>query len=130
MRTGLGLFVLLQTLPYSYVPEDRSQVGMQYAYGHYIVTIYCTYTHESPVEIQCTTHWNPIGRGVTALPPVIAQQYSSATSVTLRVPSRKEKFGALLIMLFHVSYLFKNCVNLQFCIYVARKILLGTLRHR
>jgi hypothetical protein len=65
------------------------------------------------LKSSVTTHWNPIGRGVTAPPPVIDQQYSSANFFTPRFQSRKEKFGALLKMLFHISYLFKKCVNLQ-----------------
>jgi len=50
-RTGLGLFVFLHTLPDSYVPDGRSQFGIQYTYGHHIVTI-CVYTWESS--------WNPV----------------------------------------------------------------------
>jgi hypothetical protein len=38
-----------------------------------------------------------IGRSMNAPPPVIAQQYSSATLFSLRIHSRKEKFGACLI---------------------------------
>jgi hypothetical protein len=49
----------------------------------------------SPVEIQIPTHWNLIGRSITSSTPyVIAQQYSSATFVSLRFHSLKQKFGS------------------------------------
>jgi hypothetical protein len=37
-------------------------------------------------------HWNLIDRSTTAPPPVIAQQYSSASFVSLCFHSRKEKW--------------------------------------
>jgi len=51
------------------------------------------YVQGSLVEIQTQTHCNPLGRSMTAPPPVIAQQYSPATYVSLRYYSCKEKFG-------------------------------------
>jgi hypothetical protein len=51
----------------------------------------CTCAEESPVQIQSPTHCNVIGRSIAALPPVIAQQYSSTTITVLRVHSRKKK---------------------------------------
>jgi hypothetical protein len=48
----------------------------------------------SPVKIQIPAHWNLIGRSLSAPLPVIAQQYSSATFVSLRFHSGKAKSGA------------------------------------
>jgi hypothetical protein len=50
------------------------------------------YTPMCPVEIQPPARRTPIGRGMTAPTPVIAQQCSSATLVTLRSQYRREKF--------------------------------------
>jgi hypothetical protein len=52
------------------------------------------YMQGSPVGIQTPSHWNLIVRSMTSPPPVIAQQYSSATFVSLCSHSRTEKFGA------------------------------------
>jgi hypothetical protein len=41
-------------------------------------------TRRSPVETQTSKHENLIGGSMTAAPSVIAQQYSSATFVSLR----------------------------------------------
>ena len=47
---------------------------------------------ESPVKIQTTAHWNPIGPQYDcATVCVIAQQYSSTTFVSLRFHFRQEK---------------------------------------
>jgi hypothetical protein len=43
-------------------------------------------------EIQTPTHQNLISSNTTATPPVIAQQYSSAIFVSLRLHSLKVKF--------------------------------------
>jgi hypothetical protein len=51
----------------------------------------CVYTKGSPIEIQTPGHWHLTGRPDTC---VIAQQYSSATFVSLHFHSRKEEFGA------------------------------------
>ena len=51
------------------------------------------YIQGGPVESRTATHQNFMARSVTAPPPVIAQQYSSATLVLLRVRSCKDKFG-------------------------------------
>ena len=48
------------------------------------------------VKSKLPTHLNCIGRNMTAPPSVIAQQYSSATFVSLRFHSRMEKLGARL----------------------------------
>jgi hypothetical protein len=53
------------------------------------------YTQESTVEIQSTTNWNQIGHSMTCpANRVIAQQYSSATFISLRFHFCKETFGA------------------------------------
>jgi hypothetical protein len=54
----------------------------------------CTCAEDSPVQNQSPAHCNVIDRSMTALPPVIAQQYSSATIIVLRVHSRKKKNSA------------------------------------
>jgi len=52
------------------------------------------YVQGSSVEIQTQTQRNPLGRSMTRPAAcVIAQQYSSATNVSLRYHSCKEKFG-------------------------------------
>jgi len=55
------------------------------------------------LEFQATpTHWKLLGRSTTAPShDVIAQQYSSATVVSLRSQSREENCGALFKTLFH-----------------------------
>jgi hypothetical protein len=55
------------------------------------------YKKRRPGEIQTPTHWNLIARSMTASPPVIAQQYSSAMFVSTRCRSRMEKFGSRFI---------------------------------
>jgi hypothetical protein len=52
------------------------------------------YKQRRPGEIQTPTQWNLIARSMTAPPPVIAQQYSSAMLVSMRCRSRMEKFGS------------------------------------
>jgi hypothetical protein len=53
------------------------------------------YIQCSPVEIETPTHCNLIGGSVTSHTAcVIAQQYSSAISVSKFSGYRKEKFGA------------------------------------
>jgi hypothetical protein len=52
------------------------------------------FIRRSPVEMQTPIHWNLIGCNMTAPPPVIAQQYSSAYIVSEHLHSRKEKLSA------------------------------------
>jgi hypothetical protein len=52
------------------------------------------YKQRRPGEIQTPTHWNLIARRMTASPPIMAQQYSSAMFVSVRCRSRMEKFGS------------------------------------
>ena len=52
------------------------------------------YLEGSPVEIHTPAHRNPIVRGMTAPPLVIAQQCSSVTFFSLLFHFRKEKFDA------------------------------------
>jgi hypothetical protein len=55
------------------------------------------YIQGSPAEIPTPTHWNLIDRSMTApVDCVIAQQYPSATFLSLHFHSRKKKFGACL----------------------------------
>jgi len=49
------------------------------------------HTQESSDEIQTPTHWNLIGSSMTAPPPVIAHQYSSAAFVSFYFRSRVSK---------------------------------------
>jgi hypothetical protein len=66
----------------------------------------------SPAEIQIRTSWCLIGRSLTTPPCVIAQQYSSATFVSLRFHSRYQKFGALLKSV-GIPFVFCNCLSLK-----------------
>ena len=55
----------------------------------------CMYVRWTPVEIQTSAHWDLIDSSMTApTPVVIAQQYSSASFVSLRFLSCKEELGA------------------------------------
>ena len=68
----------------------------------------------SPVEIQIAAHSNLIGRIMTAPMAVIAQQYSSATFVSLRLYSRKENFDTLFEKLwFQFLFRFLHRVRLK-----------------
>jgi len=51
------------------------------------------YVQGTPAEIQTSKHRNPIDRRKHPAACVIAQQCSSATFVSLRFHSNKEKFG-------------------------------------
>jgi hypothetical protein len=67
------------------------------------------YMRCSAYEIQTSTHWNLTGCNMTAWPPVIAQQYSSTTWVSLR-------FFKIIISCFYSCYVFKiaylcNCIT-------------------
>jgi hypothetical protein len=64
------------------------------------------------LEFQTPSHWNLISRSTTApVACVIAQQYSSATVVSLRFHPRKENCGTLFkTTLFHLK---KNCVAVK-----------------
>jgi hypothetical protein len=61
----------------------------------------------SPVEIQTPAHWNLIDHSVTAPPPVIAQQYSSATLVSLRLHCGRKNSA-------HLS----KCCDFNFCLFL------------
>jgi hypothetical protein len=69
--------------------------------------MYCEYTKGSVLEIQTPVHRNLIGRSMTAPPScVIAQQYSSASYISLHFYSHWEKFGQCkLLHLFLFSFL-------------------------
>ena len=58
------------------------------------------HTQESSDEIQTLTHQNMIGGSMTAPPPVIAHQYSSAAFVSLHFSSCDSK-----MVLFHFHFL-------------------------
>jgi hypothetical protein len=53
------------------------------------------FIQRSPDEMQTPIYWNLIGCSMTVPPPVIAQQYSSATVVSKHFHSSKEIFSAL-----------------------------------
>jgi hypothetical protein len=74
-----------------------------------------TRVNGSPVEIQTPTHWNLTGRGTTAQPRAVAQQYSSTTFFLLRFDSRNEKFSfsfksVIILIYLHVSNLCQSVV--------------------
>ena len=63
---------------------------------------------------QTTTHWNLTDRNMIAPPhPVVAQQYSSTTSLSARFLSLKEKFGSRFIVVVIIFFIFKSCVSLK-----------------
>jgi len=66
-----------------------AQIGIQLLCGHP-----CMYIQGSPFEIQTPKHWNWICPSVTAPAAcvIIAQQYSSATFISINFHSLKEKF--------------------------------------
>jgi len=69
------------------------------------------YVQGTPAEIQAPKHRNPIYRRKRPAACVIAQQCSSATFVSLRFHSSKEKFGARyknFALLFLCVQLFKS----------------------
>jgi len=55
------------------------------------------YTHGGPDKIQTPTHCNLIGRGMTAPPSVIAQQYSSAPASHCALITAWEKILNIII---------------------------------
>jgi hypothetical protein len=66
----------------------------------------------SPAEIRTPTQCNLIGRSMTAPPPVIAQQFSSATFLSSRFHSGNEKFGVRFKnFTISVFYYLKNYVS-------------------
>ena len=70
------------------------------------------------IEIRAPAHWNLIGHTMTASPPVIAQQYSSATFFQLRFYSRREKFGLRkVISVFVLFKKLRNLASVYKCIY-------------
>jgi len=55
----------------------------------------CVYTGVQLKSRENPTHWKLIGRGISPPSPIdIAQQYSTATLVSLRFHFCKENFGA------------------------------------
>jgi hypothetical protein len=60
----------------------------------------------SPVEIQIPAHWNLIGHAMTAAAAVIAQQYSSANSVSLSLQSHKDTNESTLFKNVTISFFF------------------------
>ena len=88
--------VLVHFQTYAVVSEGPEQVGIQYTCGQ-------PYMHikGSPDYIHAPAHWN-----VSAVPPVIAQQYSSTTFFASRFQHRKENFGLRFKMLFLFSSIF------------------------
>jgi hypothetical protein len=49
------------------IVEGPAQVGIEYTCGQLRM-----YIKESPAEIKIPTHWNQIGRSMTAPPPVLS----------------------------------------------------------
>jgi hypothetical protein len=72
--------------------SGASQIMSNSHLSVHTVNYVCT-VQGSREKIQAQTHYNFIGRSMTFLPPVIAQQYSSAIFVSLCFYSCKEKFG-------------------------------------
>jgi hypothetical protein len=73
------------------------------------------YIQWSPVEVQAPAHLEP-DRPQCDRPAarIVAQQYSSATCISLRFYYRKEKFGLhIKILFFQLLLLFKNCLSLK-----------------
>jgi len=61
------------------------------------------HTQESSDEIQTPTQWNLIGSSMTAPPPVIAHQYSSAAFVSLHFRFPSFKNGTIPFLFFKVA---------------------------
>jgi hypothetical protein len=78
-----------------------------------------------PVEVENPTQWNLIGRGISSPPPpvYIAQQYSSATFVSLHFLFFKEKFCAPFRNVIFVCLVFLNCQRLEFRNMKLRKLM-------
>ena len=64
----------------------------------------CVSVKGNSAETQIPTYCNVIGHSKAATPPVIAQQYSSATFVSWCFYNRKEKFSLISEKLFLFSF--------------------------
>jgi hypothetical protein len=69
------------------------------------------YVQVSPAGIKARRRWNLIGHGNTAPPSVVAQQYSSATFLSLRFHPREES----------VRRTFRKRRYSSLCFYVLKK---------
>lgn len=86
VRMRVNMKLLLRTDGSWYVHKGPTDVGTQYTH----IQLYICIPKRSPDEIQTQTHRKLIGRSMTAPAAcVIAQQYSSATVVSLRFQSHK-----------------------------------------
>jgi len=94
------------------IQQLRSWGPVQVGIGIYTRSTIKAYLLGNPVEIQSSTHYNTIGRSMTT-PTVcaIAQQYSSASFVSLRFPFPKENIWRFKqVLIFWFSY---YCLGLK-----------------
>jgi hypothetical protein len=84
------------------------------------IRIECTvcmvnYIHGSLVEIQTPTYWNPIGRSMTAPPPLLSSSsILPSSSHWLFVPARKTSFKKMLLS--HFYFLLRMSELAQLCV--------------
>ena len=91
----------------------RCRSNFQQVRTHYIYGRLCMYIQENPAEIPTPTQWNPTGHSKIALPPVIAQQYSSTTFISIHFHTRKENSGHISKVLFQFVNSYFRTVSLK-----------------